>query len=183
MITGDSGTYPGTAITGFPPGECSGTTSAGGTAASNAEAAVGTAYNNARAAGPTTALVSADLGGLTLDPGVYTFPTSGVTLTGTLTLNGTLNAKGQYIFLINTTFRSAAASQVLLINGAQACNIYFIVGSSATVGAASKLQGNLIAHTSIAVTNGASNNGIFAALNGAVTLINNALTAQPNCSS
>jgi hypothetical protein len=106
-----------------------------------------------------------------------------VTLTGTLTLNGTLDAKGQYIFLINTTFGSAAAAQVLLINGAQACNIYFIVGSSATVGAASELQGNLIAYTSIAVTNGASNNGIFAALNGAVTLINDALTAQPNCSS
>lgn len=103
-------------------------------------------------------------------------------LTGALTLDGSSNAKGQFIFLIETTFGSAAGAQVKLVNGAQACNVYFIVGSSATVGAASALQGNLIAYTSISVENGASNKGIFAALNGAVTLIDNALTAQPTCS-
>jgi len=152
LIIGDCGTCPGTAITGFPPGECSGTTDAGGTAACDAEAACLTAYNDARAAGPTVALPAADLGGLTLDPGVYTFPTSAGTLTGAVTLNGTLDSNGQFIFLLDTTFGSAAASQILLINGAQAGNVYIIVGSSATVGAASELQGNLIAYTSVSRT-------------------------------
>lgn len=151
LIIGDCGTCPGTAITGFPPGVCSGITSAGGTAACDAQAGCLTAYTNARAAGPTVALPAADLGGLTLDPGVYTFPTSAGTLTGAVTMNGTLNPNGQFIFLLDTTFGSAAAAQILLINGAQACNVYIIVGSSATVGAASALQGNLIAYTSVSL--------------------------------
>jgi hypothetical protein len=148
-ITGDCGTCPGTAINGFPPGKCSGTTSAGETAACGAEAACLTAYNDARAAGPTVALPATDLGGLTLDPGVYTFPKSAGTLTGAVTLNGTLDSNGQFIFLLESTFKSAAASQIVLINGAQACNVYIIVGSSATVGTASELQGNIIAYTSV----------------------------------
>ncbi|KND93232.1 hypothetical protein TOPH_02479 [Tolypocladium ophioglossoides CBS 100239] len=181
LITGDCGTCPGSAITGFPPGGCTGIASAGGTAACNAEAACLSAYTNARAVTPTIALSVADLGGLTLGPGAYTFPTSAVTLTGILTLNGTSSANGQFIFLITTTFGAMAASQVQLINGAQACNIYFIVGSSATVGAAAALQGNILAYTSISASSGASNMGTFCALNGAVTLITDALTAQPTC--
>ncbi|TVY32419.1 hypothetical protein LSUB1_G008865 [Lachnellula subtilissima] len=183
LITGNCGTCPGTAITGFPPGVCTGTTSAGGTAACLAEDACLSAYNNARAAGPTVALPAADLGGMTLPPGVYTFPTSAGSLTGAVTLDGATNATGQFIFLLATTFEAAAASQILLINGAQACNVYIIVGSSATVGAASALQANILAYTSVAVMNGASNNGVLCALNGAVTLINDALTTQSNCSS
>lgn len=181
VITGDCGTCPGTGITGFPPGKCTGVTSAGGTAACNAESACLSAYTNARASTPTIALAASDLGGLTLGPGTYTFPTSAVTLTGVLTLNGASNANGQFIFLITTTFGAMGASQVKLINGAQACNVYFVVGSSATVGAAAALQGNILAYTSVSVSNGASNKGTFCALNGAVTLINNALTAQPTC--
>lgn len=182
VITGSCGTCPGTAITGFPPGVCTVTTSAGGTAGCAAKAACLNAYNTALAAGPTTALLSADLGGLTLKPGVYTFPTNGVTLTGILTLNGTVSAKGQFIFHINTTFGAQAASQIKLINGAQACNVYFVVGSSATVGGGAILKGNILAYTSIAASAAASNSGTWCALNGAVTLINNALTAQPTCS-
>ncbi|RYP27081.1 hypothetical protein DL767_007816 [Monosporascus sp. MG133] len=181
LITGDCGTCPGTAITGFPPGECTGITSAGGTAACNAEAACLSAYNNARGVTPTIPLPGSDLNGLTLGPGVYTFPTSAVTLTGRLTLNGALNANGQFIFLITTTFDAMAASQIELINGAQACNVYFIVGSSAAVGAAAALKGNILAYTSISVNSGASNEGTLCALNGAVTLIDNALTAQDSC--
>jgi hypothetical protein len=118
---------------------------------------------------------------LTLDPGTYTFPTSGVTLTGSLTLNGTLSTTGQFIFQITTTFGAQAASEVLLINGAQACNVYFVVGSSATIGGAAALKGNILAYTSIAASEAASNAGTWCALNGAVTLIDNALTAQTTC--
>lgn len=70
---------------------------------------------------------------------------------------------------------------MVLLNGAQACNVYFIVGSSATVGEASVMKGNILAYTSIAVSNAASNEGTFCALNGVVTLINNALTAPHVC--
>ncbi|KFZ20248.1 hypothetical protein V501_00260 [Pseudogymnoascus sp. VKM F-4519 (FW-2642)] len=183
-ITGDCGTFPGTSITGFLPGVCTGTTSAGGKAACAAEAACLSAYNNARGLASTaTALPSSDLAGLALAPGVYKFPTAAATNSATLTLNGAKNTKGQFIFLIDTTLTTAASSKVVLINGAQACNIYFIVGSSATIGEASSMTGNILAHTSIGLTNAASNKGTLCALNGAVTLINNSLTAQTVCSS
>ncbi|KFY65552.1 hypothetical protein V496_02495 [Pseudogymnoascus sp. VKM F-4515 (FW-2607)] len=184
LVTGDCGTCPGTAITGFPPGVCTGTTSAGGTAACAAEAACLSSYNNARALAPTAeALPSSDLAGLALAPGVYKFPTSAVTNSAILTLNGATNTKGQFIFLIDTTFTTAASSKVVLINGAQACNVYFIVGSSATIGDATAMNGNILAYTSVGLTNAANNKGTLCALNGAVTLINNALTAQTVCTS
>lgn len=182
-ITGNLGTCPGTSVTGFPPGTCSGVITKGGTAACNCEADCLTAYNVAAGLAVTVALPASDLGGLTLGPGVYSFPTSGVTLTGNLTLNGATNHNKQFIFEITTTFGVAAAARIILINGAQACNVYFRVGSSATVGAGAVLNCNILAYTSIAVGNAASNKGIFCALNGAVTLINDALTAQPTCTS
>ncbi|KFY87452.1 hypothetical protein V500_06950 [Pseudogymnoascus sp. VKM F-4518 (FW-2643)] len=178
-ITGDCGTCPGTSITGFPPGVCTGATSAGGKAACAAEAACLSAYNNARGLASTaTALTSSELAGLTLAPGVYKFPAAAATNSATLTLNGAKNTKGQFIFLIESTLTTAASSKVVLTNGAQACNVYFIVGSSATIGEKSVMNGNILAHTSISVTNAASNKGTLCAINGAVTLINNALTAQ-----
>jgi len=109
---------------------------------------------------------------------VYTFPTQAVTLTGNLTLDAAGNSKKQFIFKIGTTFTAAAAAQVILINSAQPCNVYFIVGTSATIGAAAKMQGNILAYTAIGASNAASNQGTWCALNAAVTLINNALVAQ-----
>jgi len=184
VITGDCGTCPGTAITGFGAGmgTCTGSIDAGNTAACNAEAACLTAYNNAAALVATTTLAT-DLAGLTLAPGVYNFTTLNAVLSGTLTLNGATNVKGQFVFQIQTTFKTTTAlAKVVLINGAQACNIYFNVGSSATIYGGSQLQGNILAYTSIAASSGASNQGTWGALNGAVTLIDNALTAQPTCS-
>ncbi|PMD50963.1 uncharacterized protein K444DRAFT_647357 [Hyaloscypha bicolor E] len=137
VITGDCGTCPGTAITGFGPGMgvCTGSNNAGNTAACNAEAACLTAYNNAAALVPTHTLAT-DLAGQTLVPGVYKFTTLNAILSATLSLDGTSNPKGQFIFQIQTTFgTSATTSKVVLIGGAQACNVYFIVGSSATIGA------------------------------------------------
>jgi hypothetical protein len=181
LITGDCGTCPGTAITGFPPGKCTGTTSAGGTLACNAEAACLTAYNNAKGKVPTMALTSSNLGGIVLPPGVYTFPTSAASLSGTLTLNGATNPDGQWIFQISTTFSAAVGSKVVLENGAQACNVYFQVGSSASILGGAQLQGNVLAYTSISVGSAASNRGTLCALNGAITLIDDALTALTTC--
>jgi Ice-binding-like len=104
-------------------GVCTGSIDAGNTAACNAEAACLTAYNAAEALVPTSTL-STDLGGLTLPPGVYTFTTLNAALSTTLTLNGTSNTKGQFIFQIKTTFTtSATTAKVSLIGGAQACNV------------------------------------------------------------
>jgi hypothetical protein len=181
LITGDCGTCPGTSITGFPPGVCTGTTNAGGTSACDAEFACLTAYNYASGLVPTSALPSADLAGLSLPPGVYTFPTVAASLSANVTLNGTSDPGGQWVFQIRTTFSTAVDSQVVLINGAQACNVFFVLGSSATISGATTLNGNVLAYTSIAVGSAASNNGVLCALNGAVTLIDNAITAQPFC--
>jgi hypothetical protein len=126
----------------------------------------------------TAALPSSNLGGITLLSGVYTFPTSAVTLSGTLTLNAGGDATKQFIFKITTTFTAAANAKVVLINNAKPCNVYFLVGSSASIGAAAQMQGNLIAYTAIGASNAASNQGTWCALNAAVTLINNSLVAQ-----
>lgn len=185
LITGDAGVYPGTSITGFPPGVITGITTAGGTASQNAEADCLTAYNNAKALVPTFALPAEDLGGVTLSPGVYTFPTLGATLGAgtTLTLSGAGNVNGQWIFQISTTFTVGAAAQVVLTNGAQACNVYFVLGSSASIGAGAELQGNILAGTLIAASESASGKGTWCSKDTAVTLINNALTAQTSCTS
>ncbi|KAI9046472.1 hypothetical protein LZ554_009220 [Drepanopeziza brunnea f. sp. 'monogermtubi'] len=183
LVTGSCGTCPGTAITGFPPGVCSVSTSAGGTAACLAKAACGTAYTNALANPTTRRLSTSSLGNLVLPPGVYEPSTVSASLQGTLTLNGTGNANGQFIFKIATTFTTLAAAKIVLVGGAQACNVFFAVGSSASVGAASVLQGNVVAYTSISVGSGAANRGTWCALNGAVTLINNKLTALTSCTS
>ena len=103
-------------------------------------------------------------------------------LSTTLTLNGTGNPNGQWIFQIRTTFATTAVtSKIVFLGGGQACNVYFIVGSSAFIGAYSTLLGNILVYTSIATGNGTSNKGTFGALHGAVTLIDDALTAQPSC--
>jgi hypothetical protein len=101
-----------------------------------------------------------------------------VTLAGTLTLDARGVSTRQFIFQIKTTLTVAAAAKIVLINGAQACNVYFIVGSSASIGAGAQLQGNILAYTAIAAQNAASNQGTWCALNAAVTLINNSLVAQ-----
>ncbi|KUJ10873.1 uncharacterized protein LY89DRAFT_626463 [Mollisia scopiformis] len=184
VITGDCGTCPGTSITGFGAGAgtCTGSIDSDTTASCNAEAACLTAYNNAEALVPTETL-STDLGGQTLGPGVYGFTTVDAVLSTTLTLNGTSNPNGQFVFQVSTTFQTTTATaQVVLIGGAQACNVYFIVGSSATIVGGSQMQGNILASASIAFQGGASSQGTACALNAAVTLIDNALTSQPSCS-
>lgn len=75
----------------------------------------------------------------------------------------------------------SAGAKMVLIGGAQPCNVYFLVGSSATIGAGAQVQGNIIAYTSISVSSAASVNGTLGALNGAVTLIDDKITSQPIC--
>ena len=173
IIIGNLGVSPGTAITGFPPGIVIGTTYAGGSVATQAHADAAIAYGALSSATCTTNEPAvAKIGGQTLKPGVYCFPTSAA-ITGTLTLSGS----GVYIFKIGSTLTTAAGnSHVVLTNGATANNVFWQVGSSATLGTGSVFKGTVIAYSSITSTTSATVDGRLIALNGAVTLDTNQIT-------
>jgi hypothetical protein len=178
VISGDVGLSPGTAVTGFPPGTVThGTIHAADTVADHAQAATTTAYNDA-AGRAKTATISADLGGQQLGAGVY-FGTT-LALTGTLTLNAHGDAGAVFIFQSSSTLLAATGSVVSLLNGASACNVFWKVGSSATIGTTSTFVGTVLALTSITAKTGATVQGRLLARNGAVTLDSNTITA-PNC--
>ena len=173
-INGDIGVSPGSAITGFPPGIVSGTIHATDAVALQAQTDLTIAYNDAAGREPVT-VVAGDLVGLTLVPGVYKSASS-LLLTGTLTLDAQGAPNAVFIFQMGSTLTTASASNVNLINGAQACNVFWQVGSSATLGTNSNFTGDILALTSITANTGAKVNGRLLARNGAVTLDTNTIT-------
>lgn len=178
---GNVGVSPGTSITGFPPGVISApyTTVAGGPVAAQAQADLNTAFNYAAGLAPTQVLTGQDLGGLTLTPGVYFFASS-AQLTGTLTLNDQGNDDAAFVFQIGSTLTTAANSSVLTINGGPApgADVFWKIGSSATLGTGTAFEGNILASASITASAGATDlDGRLLAETGAVTLDGNAITA------
>ena len=172
VITGNLGLSPGSAVTGFPPGSVTGVKHIHDAVALKAKNSLITAYTDAARAPTTSNLTGKNLGGKNLTPGVYTFSSS-AQLTGSLTLSG----NGVFIFRIGSTLTTASNSVVLLRNGAQACAVYWQVGSSATLGSATRFQGNLMALTSITMVTGANIlKGRALARNGALTLDSNRIT-------
>jgi hypothetical protein len=179
-ITGKMALSPGTSVTGFPPAT-SGPQDIANGAALQARNDATTAYNNAAGETPFTSLPSpGDIGGQTLVPGIYRFASS-VGLTGTVTLNG----GGIYIFQIGSTLTTASSSRVLLINGAQPCDIFWQVGSSATIGGATAFVGTILANTSITMVTAATLNGRalagLSAGGGAVSLHTNRIIVPTGC--
>jgi cell division septation protein DedD len=132
------------------------------------------AYNDAASRTPATT-IAGDLGGQTLVGGVYKSASS-IGLTGTLVLNGENDPATVFVFQAGSTLTTASASRIELINGAQACNVFWQVGSSATFGTSSDFTGHVLANTSITATTGAVFKGQLLALNGAVTLDSNTIT-------
>jgi serine protease AprX len=177
-INGNLGLHPGTAVTGSAPGTVSQTTYAATAAALRAKSDLTSAYNNAAGRTPD-AVAPGDIGGLTFTPGVYRSGSS-IGLTGTVTLDAQGDPNAVFVFQAGSTLITASASRVKLVNGAQACNVFWQVGSSATLGTTTVLAGNILALTSITMNNGVTLNGRALARNGAVTLINDAITA-PQC--
>lgn len=175
-ITGDVGSFPTTTQTGFGSVTLIGTNHAGDTVTQVAKADLVTAYNQAAASGPTIPVV-ADLGGQTLVAGVYN-SASTLGLTGVLTLSG--SSSDVWIFQAGSALTTATGSSVVLIGGAQSCNVFWQLGSSATIGTGSAFKGTIIALTSITVTTGATIDGRALARNGAVTLDTNTIT-RSNC--
>lgn len=175
-VRGELGVSPGTAVTGFPPGVVTnGTIHSNDAVAQQAQSDLTVAYNSLAGLPCNTSLTGQDLGGLTLTAGTYCF-TSSAQLTGTLTLNAQGNPNAQFIFQIGSTLTTASNSVVQVINGGQNCNVFFQVGSSATLGTATTLAGNILALTSITANTGASVSGRLLARNGAVTLDSNNVT-------
>jgi hypothetical protein len=174
-INGDLGVSPGAAVTGFPPGTVNGTIHAADAVAAQAQLDLTTAYNDAAGRTPFVS-VPADLTGLTLTPGVYQNSTA-LALTGAVTLNAEGNPDAVFIFQAGSTLTTGSGSTVNLINGAQPCNVYWQVGSSATLGTTSTFVGNILALSSISMDNGVTLDGRALARNGSVTLINDTITA------
>jgi hypothetical protein len=173
-INGSLGVSPGAAVTGFPPGKVNGTIHAADAGAGQAKSDLTIAYNSAAGRTPA-ATVSGDLGGRTLTAGVYKSASS-LGLTGALTLNAQGDPNAVFIFQAGSTLTTASGSHVNLINGAQACNVFWKIGSSATLGTGSVFAGNILALTSISMNNAVTVHGRALARNGAVTLINDTIT-------
>ncbi len=173
-VTGDIGLSPGTSVTGFPPGIVNGTQHVTDAAAAQAKLALTTAYNDAAGRTPFTTVTT--LGGVNLTPGIY-HSDAALSLTGNLTLTGDANAV--WIFQAGSTLDTAAGSQVILSGGAKSANIYWQVGSSATLGASSICKGNIMALDSITLYAGAALEGRALARNAAVTLNDNNII-KPN---
>jgi len=177
MEGGHVGVSPGTAITGFPPGTVVlpyGIHSATAVAM-QAQNDLTTAYNTAAGLPVTQVLTGMDLGGLILQPGVYFFSSS-AQLTGTLTLDALGDPDAEFVFQIGSTLTTASNSSVVTINGGNmpGCNVFWQVGSSATLGTGTDFQGHILALTSITMNTGADIiNGSALARNGAVTLDDN----------
>jgi hypothetical protein len=180
VVNGDIGVSPGTAITGFPPGTGTGTIHSADAVAGQAQSDTTTAYNDAASRTPAVT-VSGDLGGLTLTSGVYKSGSS-LGLTGDVTLDAQGDSSAVFIFQAGSTLTTASSSRVVLANGADACNVFWQIGSSATLGTNSSFKGTILALTSITLTTGVTVDGRALARNGAVTMDTNTVT-NGNCAS
>ncbi len=178
-VSGDLGTFPTPAITGLASLSLTGSNQAGGATSQQAKTDLAAAFASL-AARPSTGTITGDLGGRTLTPGVYDAASS-IGLTGTLTLDGQGDPNAVFILRAGSTLTTASASQVVLAGGARSCNVFWQVGSSATLGTGSILRGSILAATSITVTTGVTIDGRVLARTGAITLDSDSITRSGSC--
>jgi Ice-binding-like/Putative Ig domain len=174
---GNVGVFSGSAVTGFPPGiVLGGVIHAGDAVAGTAQHDLTVAYVDAAGRAFNPSLLPGDIGGTTLMPGVYR-NNSSLAITGTVTLNGNGSSTSVFIIQVGAALTTAAGNSVVnLINGAQASNVFWQVGSSATLGTNTIFNGTILAQASVTLTTGAVLNGRALARTGAVTLDTNSLT-------
>jgi hypothetical protein len=169
-LTGDVGLSPGTSITGFPPGTITGTQNITTPGAAGAEANLTVAYNNASGRSNCAVSVAGNIGGQTLTPGLYKSTSSLAISSGDLTLSGGGNPNGVFIFQVASAFTTTSGRAVILSGGAQAGNVFWQIGSSATIGTTSVMKGTILAHDSISFLTGSSLVGRAMAATGQVSL-------------
>jgi ice-binding like protein len=174
-VTGDLGVSPGTAVTGFPPGIVVGAQRAGDPPAALAIGDLTTAYNDAAGRTLCPMTVAGNLGGQTLAPGLYKSTSSLEITSGDLTLDAKGNPDAVFLFQMASTLTTTSGRQVVLIGGARASNVFWQVGSSATLGTASVFQGTIMADQSITMAAGATLNGRVLARIAAVSLDSNTI--------
>ena len=174
VVNGNLGVSPGLAVSGFPPGIVNGTIYAGA-AAAGAKADLILAYDDAAGRACDEDLSTQDLGGMSLTSGVYCF-SSTAGLTGTVTLDGQGNANSVFIFQVGSSLTAASGSRVRLINGAQACNVFWQIGITATLGTTTTFRGTVMALTSITAATGATVQGRLLSRNAETTLQTNTIT-------
>lgn len=175
-INADVGVSPGSTTTGFPPCTITGSTHLADAVAGTQQGRLTGAYNYLAGRPCGTLVTPADLGGRTLAPGVYCAATS-MGVTGTVTLDGQGDADATFIFQIGSTLVTGTGADIALIGGAQAKNVWWQVGSSATLGTGTTFRGNILALTSITLVDNATMLGRALARNGAVSLgTNNSIT-------
>lgn len=179
VISGDVGVSPGTAVTGFLPGKIAdGSLQAGTTAASLAKLDLSKAYDEAKGLADRPVLVTGNLGGKTLTPGLYRSSAGLEVSSGDLTLDVQGDANVVFVFQMASTLTATSGRQVILTNGASAGKIFWQVGSSATFGAKCSFAGNVMTYASVTLTTGATLVGRSLAINGAVTLDSNTVTSS-----
>ena len=178
-ITGDVGLDPGSSITGFPPGSFTGTEHISDAVSLLAQTATTAASVDASTRTPIVPGTYADLTGDTLTSGVYNATTS-MALNGVLILNGQNDPNSVWIFQAGSTLITGSSASVVFENGAQACNVFWQVTSSATLGTSTDFSGTIIATQSVTLDTGATLLGRALAMNGAVTMDSNTITV-PTC--
>ncbi len=180
VVGQDLGVFPGTSITGFPPGVVLGTIHNDDAVAMQAQADALTGYNFLAGLAVTQTLTGQDLGGLTLNPGVYFFASS-AQMTGQLTLDFQGMNNAMVVFQIGSTLTTGSASSVLVINPGMNDEVFWQVGSSATLGTTTAFYGSVIADASVTLNTGATINcGRAIALTAAVTMDTNTVDTG-NC--
>lgn len=186
VISGNVGVSPGSAVTGFPPAVVTnGQIYTGvGSLAGPAQASARTAYNDLKgqpclpANNLTGKILGQTPGFLSLTPGVYCFDTS-AQLNAILTLNDGGDPNAVYVFQIGTTLTTASSSQVVMTSGGRGTNVYWAVGTSATIGTSTSFKGNIIADVSVTLTTSATTTGRVFALTGAATIDSTSINAIP----
>lgn len=176
-ITGDVGIHPNDAssVTGFGSVTLNGDLHAADGVALNAKNDLGTAYTTAAGSLPVTTIAT-ELGGALLTPGVYDSADGTFQITGTVILDAENDPDAVFIFLTESTLKTATGAVVSIINAGQACNVFWQVGSAATIEAGTTFRGIVMAQESITLVTGATVEGSVLARTGAVTMDTNTIT-------